>query len=146
MNIIFNITTEFLQVSYKLLSSLLTTKEKNMETKKDNSVAFAGKDKQEEEDKDVVVASKCPHCGNHPCVIREIEHLLVSILETYGEWKTKKQVCFKMYSHATMYIHGLELGRGIRKKLLSCVTNIIREMSPAPNDKYQGFVKSSNKT
>ena len=109
-------------------------------------MASAGKDKEEEEDKDVVVTSECPHCGNHPCLIKEIESLLVSILETYREWNSRKQVRFKMYYDTTMYIHGPGLGKGVRKKLSSCVTNIIREMSLAPDNKYKDFVKSSNKT
>ena len=131
---------------FELLNSLLTTNKKSMETKKDSSVAPADKGKEEEEDKDVVVTSECPHCGNHMCVIREIEPLLVSILETYGECKTRKQVHFKMYSDVTMYIYGPGLGKGVRKKLPSCVINTIREISTTPDNKNKGFVESSNKS
>ena len=60
---------------------------------------------------------ECRHCGNHPCFGIEMEPLLLSILQTYGEWKSSKQVRFLVYGEATKHIHGTGLGKGVRKKL-----------------------------
>ena len=51
-----------------------------------------------------------------------------------------------MHSDATIYIHGPGLGKGVRKKLPFCVVKFIREMPPAPDDKYKDFVQSGNKS
>ena len=84
---------------------------------------------------------ECKHCGNHPCILRELDPLLVSILDTYGEWKTNKQIRFHMYTETVKVIFGPALGKGVRKKLPSCVQMRIHKM--APDDKYTGFIPSS---
>ena len=111
-----------------------------MEQGKDEIVRFGSKDEDEGEKVAGEVVKECSHCGNHPCILGEIEPLLVSILETYGEWKSKKEVRFKMYAESTTHIHGPGLGKGVRKKLPSCVTNAIRSMAPAADKKYTGFI------
>ena len=64
-------------------------------------------------DGDVLV--ECIHCGNQPCVAIELEPMLLSILETYQDIKTKRQIRFQMYTDTIRYIHGPELGKGVRK-------------------------------
>ena len=96
--------------------------------------------KKEEDKATEDVESECKHCGNHPSILRELDPLLVSIIETYGEWKTNKQVCFHMYMETVKVIFGPALGKGVRKKLPSCVQMQIHEM--APDEKYTGFIPS----
>ena len=113
---------------------------------KDNKevVSCGAKDEDEEEKVDGDVVVECSHCSNHPCILGEIEPLLISILETYREWKYNKQVRFKMYAEATTHIHGPGLGKGVRKKLPHCVTSAIRSMAPADDKKYTGFIPRNN--
>lgn len=92
----------------------------------------------EEEIEDIV--KECIHCGNHPCVSFDLQPSLASILETYGEWKTKKQVRYLMYCEAVREIFGTGLGKGVRKKVPTCVENMIRKMQP--DKEYTGFVPS----
>ena len=64
--------------------------------------------------------------------------MLVSVLETYGEIKSKKQIRFQMYSDTIRYIHGPGLVKGVRKKPPNCVVKTIHVM--APSEKYTGFI------
>ena len=79
----------------------------------------------------------CRYCGNHPCYVQELDGMLVSIVDTYGGWKTNKQIRFKMYSDSIRFIHGSSLGKGVRKKLPHCVQSRIRSL--ASDDSYTGF-------
>ena len=111
---------------------------------KDSSVASGDKGNEEEEDEDVMILKECPHCANHPCVVREVEPLLVSILEIYGGYRSAKSVRHKMYTDVITHIHGPCLGKGVRRKPPSCVVKVIREMSPDPDGNYKGFVEHGN--
>ena len=51
------------------------------------------------------VSPSCSHCNNHPCVREDLQPTLISILQTYRECKTNKQVRFTMYREATKFIH-----------------------------------------
>ena len=109
-----------------------------MENKAENEVVDLV-DKAVEDFDDPIV--ECRHCGNHPCFGIEMEPLLISIVDTYSDWKSNKQVRFLMYSAATKHIHGPGLGKGVRKKLPNCVSDLIRSMSPSDN--YTGYIESN---
>ena len=51
-------------------------------------------DKQEDKD----IQEECKYSTNHPCVAHQLEPMLPSILQKYGEWKTNKQVRFHFAS------------------------------------------------
>ena len=110
-----------------------------MENKPENEVV-AFKDKALEEFDDPIV--ECRHCGNHPCFGIEMEPFLITIVDTYSDCKTNKQLRFMMYSAATKHIHGPGLGKGVRKKLPNCVSDLIRSMSPS--DIYTGYIESND--
>ena len=56
-------------------------KRKSEDEKQDESEEKRGED-------DIML--ECIHCGNQPCVITELEPMLISILQTYGEIKSNK--------------------------------------------------------
>ena len=80
---------------------------------------------------------QCIHCGNQPCLVPELETMLMSILDTYEGWKSKKQIRFRMYSDTIKFLHGPGLGKGVRKKLPSCLQRRIHKL--VPDDSYTGF-------
>ena len=47
-----------------------------------------------------------------------------------------------MYSDSVKHIFGTRLGKGVRKRLPNCVTQIIREI--CPDKEYTGFIPSIN--
>ena len=101
-------------------------------------------EEEEKEDKDI--EKECKQCGNHPCVGIELEPMLSSILQTYGDWKTNKQVRYIMYGDAVAFVYGRGLGPKVRRKLPECVSREIKEMCPDENDEYTGFIATkSNK-
>ena len=79
----------------------------------------------------------CTECGNHPCVVLDMEEMLISILQTYEGWKSKKQIRFRMYSDAIKVLHGPGLGKGVRKKLPSCLQRRVHCL--VPDEMYTGF-------
>ena len=79
----------------------------------------------------------CSYCGNHPCVLEDLDEMLISIVDTYKDWKTNKQIRYKMYSDSTRVIYGSGLGKGVRKKLPHCVQKRVHSL--APDEKYVGF-------
>ena len=97
-------------------------------------------EEEEKEDKDI--EKECKQCGNHPCVGIELEPMLSSILQTYGDWKTNKQVRYLMYCDAVKFIYGIGLGKGVRRKVPNCVSQEIKEMCPDKNNDYTGFIPS----
>ena len=108
-------------------------KRKSEDEKQDESEEKRGED-------DIML--ECIHCGNQPCVVTELEPMFTSILQTYGDIKSNKQIRFQMYSDTIRYIHGPGLGKGVRKKPPHCVVKTIHSM--APSDKYTGFIDNSN--
>ena len=109
---------------------------------KGDIVTIDSSDDEREETGEEVIPIECPHCGNHPCVVKELEEMFVSILETYSGWKTNKQIRYKMYGDAIIHIHGHCLGKGNRKKLPACVENTVKKM--CPDDNYTGFIPTNN--
>ena len=82
-------------------------------------------------------ANVCNDCGNQPCVVKELEEILLSLFHTYEGWKSKKQIRFRMYSDSIKFLHGPGLGKGVRKKLPSCLQRHIHRL--VPDEKYTGF-------
>ena len=100
----------------------------------------------EEEEEDCTFQKECKHCGYYPCIVIELEPMLASILQTYGDWKTNKQVHYIMYGDAVAFVYGRGLGPKVRRKLPECVSREIKEMCPDKNDEYTGFIATkSNK-
>jgi hypothetical protein len=52
---------------------------------------------------------------------------------------TTKEIRFRLYRHATAWIHGF-LGRGIRIKLPVCVRGEILDLAPEADHVYVGFI------
>ena len=101
------------------------------------------KDEPEEEDEDATepgTNTVCKHCGNHPCWSSVLEPSFLSIVDTYRDWKTHKQLRFLMYSDAIKTIYGPGLGKGNRRKMHQCVQELIHTL--APDIKYKGFMES----
>ena len=94
----------------------------------------------EEKEVEDKIEKECKHCGNHSCCVKELEPMPNSILQTYGEWKSHKQIRFHMYSDAVKHTFGTGLGKEVKKKLPVSVTHIIREM--CPDNEYTGFIPS----
>ena len=83
----------------------------------------------------------CPYCGNDPCWAVELHPVLMSIKDIYGGRVENKTVRFKMYTESVKSIHGTCLGKGVRKKVPSCVNRHIKSM--APSETYRGFTERS---
>ena len=115
-----------------------------METKNESKPTSSREIKAEEEKSDSSqdVPLECTYCGNHPCFLRELEPLLSSIQDAFGELKTNKQIRFLMYKDSVKVIHGTGLDKGVRKRLPSCVQRHIHKL--APDDKYTGFIPSND--
>ena len=98
-----------------------------------------------EEDEESESRIPCRFCDNHPCLSKDLEDQLVSIMETYGGYESNKKVRFRMYSQCITHIHGPGLGKGVRKKLPDCLQNEIKKLAPEKDNAYTGFIASSNK-
>ena len=97
-----------------------------------------GKRKSSDADHDLNVhCDHCDHCDNQPCTVSELDPMLISILQTYEGWKSNKQIRFRMYSDAIKSLHGTGLGKGVRKKLPSCLQRRIHQL--VPDKEYTGF-------
>ena len=108
-------------------------------TNKQDAVDVSAAD-QETEGKDE--CSACPHCLVDPCWEKEIEPMLLSLVEVYSGRMENHKLRFKMYSDAVKFIHGTGLGKGVRKQLPGCVTGLIQRI--APDKSYAGFVETSS--
>ena len=85
--------------------------EKSNTTKSDRTDDIESGDNNTYED------NTCRHCDNHPCVTVELNPVLQSILDTYRDIKTNRQIRYMMYTDSIRYIHGHSLGPDVRKKL-----------------------------
>ena len=87
------------------------------------------------EDSDV-----CNQCGYEPCVVVELEEMLVAIKQSYIDIKSNNQIRFIMYKESVTHIYGRGLGKGVRKMVPKCIERKIHSM--APSAKYKGFVEA----
>jgi hypothetical protein len=93
-------------------------------------------------------SKRCAHCFNSPCllsqglyesIVRYYEDTLCNGSEGGDDVLTSKQIRFRLYRHATSWIHGY-LGRGKRIELPVCVRGEIMDLAPAdPGTQYVGF-------
>lgn len=93
-------------------------------------------------------AARCPLCFNSPCLLEQ--GLAKSIMEYYetalcddpdeGTTSfTSKEIRFRLYRHATSWMHGF-LGKGRRIQLPTCVVGEIKDIAPADRGtEYVGF-------
>lgn len=89
-------------------------------------------------------AARCPYCFNCPCLLEQ--GLYRSIVDLYEETQeddnnnlTSKEIRFRLYRHATSWIHGF-LGKGRRIELPLCVRGEIVDLAPAERgETYVGF-------
>ena len=84
----------------------------------------------------------CVHCETCPCVAKDLYHNFSTICLIFEDSKTNKQLRFLMYREATKVIHGPGLGKGVRKKIPSCVQVLIKEL--APDESYTGFLDAGD--
>ena len=115
-----------------------------METKNESKPTISKEIKAEDETNDTSedVPLECTYCGNHPCFLSELEPLLSSIMDAFGDLKSNKEIRFLMYKDSVKVIYGTGLGKGVRKRLPSCVQKHIHKL--APDDKYTGFIPSND--
>ena len=112
------------------------------ETVTDDDPPTVGGDDQPPNEIDAVEASDyCEFCESDPCVIVDLQEVLSSILNSYRDDKTNKQIRFMMYRDSVRFIHG-SLGKGVRKKLPACVQAKIHSM--VPDEVYTGFTALDN--
>ena len=86
----------------------------------------------------------CPLCYSTPCLLRQ--GLYDSITEYEDEIRqsdadetlTNKQMRFKLYRHATTWMHGF-LGKRRRIEIPQCVRTEILDLAPESNGAYVGF-------
>ena len=98
----------------------------------------------EENGEEDVFEMECKHCGNYPCWEIELGPVLNDMKETYGGWKSNRQIRYLMYTEAVKHIYGTGLGKKVRKKLPLCVSRVIKEMYP--DKEYTGFISSPQDT
>ena len=134
MNFIFFVLASFPEYELRKMSEANLTNESN---DADKAEGARGENLKEDNSKDI-----CIHCGNNPCMALELYPMLRSILQTYGGWKTNKQICFRMYSDVIKAVHGPSLGKRDRKRHPQCVQKKIRAL--APDEKYMGFREVSS--
>lgn len=79
----------------------------------------------------------CDDCERDPCVLVELQEVLSSILDSYRDEKTNRQIRFMMYQDAIRFIYGSGLCRYNRKRAPACVERRIRSM--LPDVTYTGF-------
>ena len=63
------------------------------------------------------VKQSAPRSRNDPFVVQELEEMLLSILHTYGDRKSNKQICFCIYTYSIKAIQSRNNGKGVRKFL-----------------------------
>ena len=88
--------------------------------------------------------NECPQCESDPCVAKVLYPNFLTINTIFGDTKTNKQMRFHMYKEATKFVHGPGLGKGVRRKLPTCVESMIRDI--APDDCYKGFLEAEDNT
>jgi hypothetical protein len=87
----------------------------------------------------------CNLCCNSPCLLEEglYEELALAYelgLDPDFTFLTNKEIRFRLYRHATSWIHGY-LGKDNRIELPQCVTKEIRHLAPESSGLYIGFKK-----
>ena len=85
----------------------------------------------------------CCVCENEPCLVVDLDGMLMAMLQEYRDDKTHKEIRYLMYTNSIFRLHG-RLGKGNRRKLPTCVEDKIRSL--APDDEYKGFVPSQEGT
>lgn len=88
---------------------------------------------------------RCPHCFNVPCLLYQglyrsiVDYYEENLSDESGNAFTSKEIRFRLYRHATAWIHGF-LGKGTRIELPLCVKTEIVDLAPAdPGTTYVGF-------
>jgi hypothetical protein len=98
---------------------------------------------------DDVEETPCPLCQSVPCLLRQgLYDSIVEFEESIRDGDhegtiTNKEVRFRLYRHATMWIHGF-LGKGKRIELPQCVRTEILDLAPESDRVYVGFQDSSS--
>jgi hypothetical protein len=87
----------------------------------------------------------CNLCSNSPCLLEEglYEELALAYelgLDPDFTFLTNKEIRFRLYKHATSWIHGY-LGKDNRIELPQYVTTEIRHLAPESSGFYVGFKK-----
>lgn len=87
----------------------------------------------------------CNLCSNCPCLLDQglYEELVMAYdlgLDPDFPFLTSKEQRFRLYRHATSWIHGY-LGKGNRIELPQCVRTEIRDLAPESTGNYVGFKK-----
>ena len=113
---------------------------KSSRAKEETDVVEATEENEEED----VIELECKHCGNYPCWEIELGPVLTDLRDTYGSWKTNRQMRYLMYTESVTHIFGTALGKRNRKKLPVCVSRVIKEMYP--DKEYTGFISSPQDT
>lgn len=94
--------------------------------------------------------SRCQYCFNTPCLLSQglyqslidLEDSIRMDEEDGSVVLTNEQIRFRLYWHATSWIHGF-LGKGKRIKLPQCIQGEIRDLAPkTPRTTYTGFKRS----
>lgn len=85
----------------------------------------------------------CPACDQSPCVLLDFQQDLKLYAEVHREGTNgtdleNKQLRFQLYRQASQFLHGY-LGRGNRRRLPDCVTNLIKSWFPSEGGTYTGF-------
>ena len=99
-------------------------------------------------DDDAQGAPPCELCQNVPCILQQgLYDSIVEFEESIRDGDhdgtlTNKEVRFRLYRHATAWIHGF-LGKGKRVELPQCVRTEIQDLAPESDHQYVGF-KDSN--
>ena len=125
--------------------------EPKVEKKEEDSYQFAGDSASENkvahllaEEKVLDVHLLCRYCQQVPCLM---EQGLYEKLMEEAEYiqacdvsnaVTNREMRFKLYRHATRWIHG-HLGKGVRKELPVCVRGEIMDFAHDHFGKYTGF-------
>ena len=76
-------------------------------------------------------------------IIDQGEIIKKRLISSGKEW-SNNNIRYKLYTKATYMIHG-ELGKGVRRKLPSCVEQAIKDTYPSNDGDYIGFCKSNNR-
>jgi hypothetical protein len=86
----------------------------------------------------------CDLCQNVPCLLRQGLYDLITEYEDQirqtdsDETLTNKEVRFKLYRHATTWMHGY-LGKRRRIEIPQCIRTEILDLAPESSGSYAGF-------
>ena len=84
----------------------------------------------------------CVHCGDDPCVVEQLEEMLLSLVRSFRGVKSNKQLRHYMYTNSIRFIHGPNLGKGVRKRIPHCLQKRIHAL--CPDKVYTGFIPGIN--